>query len=73
MISNKNMNSIDKLLSVQKETEKMQDLARIKHNKASASDISRGKKTVFTDFDQIDEANSMLLDAIKAKLAILDQ
>jgi hypothetical protein len=72
LISNKNMNSIDKLLSVQKETEKMQDLARIKHNKASASDISHGKKTVFTDFDQIDETNSMLLDAIKAKLAILD-
>ena len=51
MINNKNMNSIDKLLMVQKETEKMADLARIKQKKASMSEASVGKKTVLTEFD----------------------
>ena len=34
---------------------------------------NRPGKKLQTEFDRVDEANSMLLDAIKAKLAILDR
>lgn len=76
IISKKNMTTLEKLQHVQLQTQKVEQKAfdrekiPTKTNEYQADGMP--KNVIQQEFEKVDEVNSMLLDAIKAKLAILD-
>ena len=67
---NKKLTNLEKLQKIKEETGRMERIS-LENDRQSGQPPSNNHQ-ILQRFDGVDEANGMLLDAIKAKLAILD-
>ena len=76
VLKNQKLSNLEKLQMVRDQAERIEKEAMDRERTRPAEDQdAQGsqKNPIQQEFEKVDEVNSMLLDAIKAKLAILDQ
>ena len=74
-MKNQKLSNLEKLQIVRDQAERIEKMAMDRERVPTEDQDAQGsqKNPIQQEFQKVDEVNSMLLDAIKAKLAILDQ